>query len=147
MQKDLTSLLEDETIDYFIKICQRHDVSALPIVDNNYFLVGYLSESDIIKAALPDYLSLMQSSAFIPDSHQFYTGLHKILKNPVKDFMEKKPHKVYIEDTALHVADIMIKNQLKFIPVVDKDNKIVGNIRRIDLLSKTVSGELIKENE
>jgi CBS domain-containing protein len=144
MQRDLTSILADESIDYFIKICKRHNVSALPVVDNNYSLVGYLSESGVIKAALPDYLSLMQTSAFIPDSHQFFTGLNRILERPVKDFMEAAPLKVHPEDTVLYVADIMIKNRLKFIPVVNEENRLIGNIQRISLLSNTLNEDFLE---
>lgn len=147
MQRDLTSIMEDESVERFIMVCKRHGLSALPVVNDNFKLVGYLSESGIISASLPGYLSLMESSAFIPDSHQFFTGLNKILHNPVSDFMSDKPFKVNVEDTVLHVADVIIKNKLKIIPVVDNKNRLVGIIRRIGLLSQAARGELIQEND
>jgi len=147
MQRDLIAIMKDESIDRFIIICKRHGLSALPVVDDNFKLVGYLSESGIISASLPGYLSLMESSAFIPDSHQFFTGLNKILYKPVSDFMVDKPFKVNVDDTVLHVADVIIKNKLKIIPVVDDQNRLVGIIRRIGLLSQAARGELIQENE
>ncbi|MDN5341655.1 CBS domain-containing protein [Oceanotoga sp. DSM 15011] len=147
MQRDLTSIMEDENIERFIKICQRHGLSALPVINGDFKLVGYLSESGVISASLPGYLSLMESSAFIPDSHQFFKGLSKILDKPVSDFMSDKPFKVYIDDTVLHVADVIIKNKLKIIPVVDHDDKLVGIIRRIGLLSKAARGEIGEEDE
>jgi len=147
MQRDLTSIMEDETVERFIMICKRHGLSALPVVNDNFELVGYLSESGIISASLPGYLSLMESSAFIPDSHQFFRGLNKILYKPVSEFMVSKPFKVNVNDTVLHVADVIIKNKLKIIPVVDNENRLVGIIRRIGLLNQAARGELIQENE
>lgn len=143
MERDLTAIMSDETVKRFIMICQRHGISALPVIDDDYKLVGYLSESGIISSSLPGYLQLMESSAFIPDSQQFFKGLKNILDKPVSEFMIKNPIKVYIDDTALHVADIMIKNKLKLIPVIDKEERLVGIIRRIDLLSKAAKGENI----
>ncbi|MDY6894406.1 MAG: CBS domain-containing protein [Thermotogota bacterium] len=142
MERDLTSLMEDETVERFIIICKRHNLSALPIVASDFRLVGYLSETGIIDASLPGYLKLMETTSFIPDSHQFFNGLRKILDRPVSDFMIKKPFKVYFDDTVLHVADVIIKNKLKVLPVVDDDERLVGVIRRIGLLSKTLTGEI-----
>jgi len=142
MERDLTSLMEDESVERFIIVCQRHNLSALPIVTGDFRLVGYLSESGIIDASLPGYLKLMETTSFIPDSHQFFTGLRKILDRPVSDFMLKKPFKVYYDDTVLHVADVIIKNKLKVLPVVDESERLVGVIRRIGLLSKTLTGEI-----
>jgi CBS domain-containing protein len=142
MERDLTSLMEDEKVERFITVCRRHNLSALPIVTSDFRLVGYLSESGIIDASLPGYLKLMETTSFIPDSHQFFNGLKKILDRPVSDFMIKKPFKVYFDDTVLHVADVIIKNKLKVLPVVDDNERLVGVIRRIGLLSKTLTGEI-----
>ncbi|PNR99873.1 hypothetical protein X928_06325 [Petrotoga miotherma DSM 10691] len=142
MERDLTSLMEDEKVERFITVCRRHNLSALPIVTSDFRLVGYLSESGIIDASLPGYLKLMETTSFIPDSHKFFNGLKKILDRPVSDFMIKKPFKVYFDDTVLHVADVIIKNKLKVLPVVDDNERLVGVIRRIGLLSRTLSGEI-----
>lgn len=142
MERDLTSLMEDETVENFITVCKRHNLSALPIVSSDFTLVGYLSETGIIDASLPGYLKLMESTSFIPDSQQFFHGLRKILDHPVSEFMIKKPYKVYQNDTVLHVADIIIKNKLKILPVVDNNEKLVGVIRRIDILSKSLDGAI-----
>jgi CBS domain-containing protein len=142
MERDLTSLMEDEKVERFITVCRRHNLSALPIVTSDFRLVGYLSESGIIDASLPGYLKLMETTSFIPDSHQFFNGLKKILDRPVSDFMIKKPFKVYFDDTVLHVADVIIKNKLKVLPVVDDNERLVGVIRRIGLLSRTLTGEI-----
>lgn len=64
------------------------------------------------------------------------------MDRPVSDFMIKKPFKVYFDDTVLHVADVIIKNKLKVLPVVDDNERLVGVIRRIGLLSRTLTGEI-----
>ena len=146
MLRDITSVMEDDTVERFIKICEYHGLSALPVVDFNYRLVGYLSESGIIKAAIPDYLSLMENPAFIPDMFQFLKGLKNILNKPVSEFMIKKPYKVYEDDTLLHLADMIIRHKLKVVPVVNRDEKLIGIVRRIRLLS-VVAKQEIDENE
>ncbi|MBM7559123.1 HPP family protein [Marinitoga litoralis] len=144
MLKDVTSIVEDVTVERFITLCERHGYSALPIVDKDFHLVGLLSESMVIKASIPGYLSLMQSTSFIPDSQQFIKGLKHILHEPVSKIMDKNPTKVYYDDTALYVADVIIKKSLKIVPVVDHNNRLVGIVRRIKLLSLTAKGILEK---
>ncbi|HNV05242.1 MAG TPA: CBS domain-containing protein [Petrotogaceae bacterium] len=142
MDKDLTAIFCQDNIERFLMVCQRSGYSALPVVDENYKLIGYLSESTVIKISLPGYLSMMENSAFIPDSTQFIKGLKKVLDHPVSEFISGKPFKVYVDDTAMHVADLMIRNKLKMIPVVDKTNTLVGKIRRITLLWRSAKGDI-----
>lgn len=142
MLRDVTSLVVNVTIDRFIKLCERQGYSAFPVVDKNFHLVGLISESMVIKASIPGYLSLMQSTSFIPDSQQFIKGLKSILDKPVEEFMEKNPIKLYYDDTALHAADVIIKNSLKIVPVIDYDNRLIGIVRRIKLLSLAAKGIL-----
>jgi len=47
----------------------------------------------------------------------------------VRDVIAARP-----DDTDLHLADLMIRKGLKQIPVLDKERRLVGVVRRIDLL-------------
>jgi CBS domain-containing protein len=38
----------------------------------------------------------------------------------------------------------MIKNRLKFIPVVNEENRLIGNIQRISLLSNTLNEDFLE---
>jgi CBS domain-containing protein len=40
------------------------------------------------------------------------------------------------EDTDLYAADLMLRKGLKQLPVVDREGRLVGVVRRIDLLSR-----------
>ena len=41
-----------------------HSLSGLPVIDENWELVGYLSESDILKPTIPTYLEILAQSSF-----------------------------------------------------------------------------------
>lgn len=55
MDRDLTALFPDTTIAEAVEVLSTHRVSGLPVADQEGHLVGFISEKDIIRAALPGY--------------------------------------------------------------------------------------------
>jgi CBS domain-containing protein len=142
MIRDVSTIFEDETIEDFIIFCLRQNKSGLPVVDEEFRVVGFLSESDIIKSALPSYFSLLQSASFIPDTHQFVIRLGKIKDDQVSQHMVKPPVLIKPDDTVIYAADLLIKNGLKIIPVVDDEGKLMGIIKRIYLIHAATQGKI-----
>ncbi|HCO70122.1 MULTISPECIES: HPP family protein [unclassified Mesotoga] len=142
MIRDVSTIFEDETIEDFIIFCLRQNKSGLPVVDEEFRVVGFLSESDIIKSALPSYFSLLQSASFIPDTHQFVIRLGKIKDDQVSQHMVKPPVLIKPDDTVIYAADLLIKNGLKIIPVVDDEGKLMGIINRIYLIHAATQGKI-----
>ncbi len=137
MDRDLTAVLEECPLSEVIEILARHRLSGLPVVDDEGNLVGYISEIDIVKAALPGYFDYLKSVAFIPDFGQFYSRLKKLAHEPVCKYMVKDVICFNEDDTDFHVALEMIKHKIKRAPVV-KDGKLVGVISRTDILEKVM---------
>jgi CBS domain-containing protein len=142
MIRDVSTIFEDETIEDFIIFCLRQNKSGLPVVDEEFRVVGFLSESDIIKSALPSYFSLLQSASFIPDTHQFVIRLGKIKDDQVSQHMVKPPVLIKPDDTVIYAVDLLIKNGLKIIPVVDDEGKLMGIINRIYLIHAATQGKI-----
>ena len=65
MQKDLTVLLKDDLVIDAIEMFYIHKVIGLPVIEGDWYLIGFISESDILKATLPTYLEAITSSAFL----------------------------------------------------------------------------------
>lgn len=144
MIRDVSSIFEDETIEDFIVSCLRQNKSGLPVVDEEFRVVGFLSENDVIKGALPSYFSLLQSASFIPDTHQFVQRLSKIKDERVSQYMIKPAICLKQDDTVIYAADLLIKNNLKVLPVVDEEHKLVGIVNRIFLIHAATQGKLAR---
>ncbi|MDD2334378.1 MAG: CBS domain-containing protein [Mesotoga sp.] len=142
MIRDVSTIFEDETIEDFIVFCLRQNKSGLPVVDEEFRVVGFLSESDVIKSALPSYFSLLQSASFIPDTHQFVIRLGKIKDDQVSQHMVKPPVLIRPDDTVIYAADLLIKNGLKIMPVVDAEGKLMGVVNRIHLIHAATQGKI-----
>ncbi len=56
--------------------------------------------------------------------------------------MVKPPVLIKPDDTVIYAADLLIKNGLKIIPVVDDEGKLMGIINRIYLIHAATQGKI-----
>ncbi len=140
MDRDLTALSPDTTLSEAIEVLTRHRISGIPVVDLSGRVLGFISEKDIVKAALPGYFDYLQDPSFIPDYGQFQKRLKKIGYDPVSKVMAKDVVSFTEEDSDFYVAITLIRNHLKRAPVV-REGILVGIVNRADLLERLMMEE------
>jgi len=136
VRRDLSSVERDTPISQAIKLLENAGLSSLPVVDEEGRLVGVISERDIIRALVPEYMDMLHSASFLPSLDQLARKLREIGDHPVERYMTKEVVVAKLDDSDLYVADIMLRRGLKQLPVVDEKGRLVGMVRRIDLLSR-----------
>ncbi|MCD5415632.1 CBS domain-containing protein [Candidatus Bipolaricaulota bacterium] len=134
MTKDLVSCEEDVSVRELIFILDSAGIPNIPIVNEDDKVVGYISENDLIKAALPGYFEMLHTTSFIPDMDQIAKKLTKIADDPVDKYMQHDIVVITEDDDDLQAADLIIRKRLKSLPVVDNEGRLVGKVTRIDLL-------------
>jgi CBS domain-containing protein len=134
MTKDLTSCEKDISVRELIFILDSAGIPNIPVVNEEEKVIGYISEKDIIKATLPGYFDMLHTASFIPDLNQISKKLAQIANDPIEKYMQHDTLVVTEEDDDLQAADLIIRKNLKTLPVVDKDGRLVGLVKRIDLL-------------
>lgn len=134
MRRDLTSVELDTPVAHVIYLLHQSGFSSLPVLDEDGRVVGIISERDLIRAALPGYVEMLQSAAFLPSLDRITRKLKEIGGKPVSEFMVRDLVLARPDDNDLYLADLMIRKGLKQIPVVDDGRRLVGVVRRIDLL-------------
>lgn len=130
MHKDLAAIMEEDSILDVVRILYSHNISGIPVVREDWELIGYISETDILKAAVPTYLEVLAQSSFLDNGEIRLVDRFKNLgKKTVKDFMTKSP--VFVDSSAslMTVADLMLRKKIKRLPVVE-NNKLIGIINR-----------------
>jgi len=138
MTKDLTSVDQDIPVRELIFILDSARMPNIPIVDEENRLVGFISEKDLIRAALPGYFEMLHSASFIPDMNQLARKLALIADDPIEKYMHREVLFVTEDDDDLQAADLIIRKNLKNLPVVDEQGHLVGRVKRIDLLKHLV---------
>lgn len=134
MTKDLTSVEKDIPVSELIFILNNAEMPNVPVVDEGGALIGFISEKDVIRAALPGYFEMLHSASFIPDMNQLSSKLSQIADEPIEKYMRPNVLCVTEDDDDLRAADLIIRKGVKNLPVVDAEGRLVGRIRRIDLL-------------
>ena len=69
----------------------------------------------------------------MPNIDQLASGLNRIADDPVKRYMSHKTISLREDADDLQAADLMLRNKLRLLPVVDGDGRLVGIMRRVDL--------------
>lgn len=136
MRRDLTSVELDSTVLHVIYLLHESGLASLPVLDAEGHVVGVISERDLIRAVLPGYVEMLQSVAFLPSLDQMSRKLREIGGCPISEFMVSEVVAARPDDSDLHLADLMIRRGLKQIPVLDGEKRLVGVVRRIDLLHR-----------
>lgn len=93
----------------------EYGVSGAPVVDRLGNIVGFLSEKDCLKVAL--------NAAY-----------NQELGGPVSEFMSRNVVTIDTETSILDVARRFLESPYKRYPVVDENNRLVGQISRSDVL-------------
>jgi acetoin utilization protein AcuB len=117
------NLGEETSVIDAAEIMFKNNIRQLPVIDTQGNLVGIVSDRDI-RDALP--------SKYLPgDLPSEDTGGLIFLK--VKDIMTIDPIVTSPNETVENVAYILQKNKIGGLPVLDKNNNLVGIITEVDI--------------
>lgn len=132
MTKDLTAVSETTTLEEVARILSRGRYAGLPVVDDEQRVIGFISEKDLIESAFPGQLGGAVDMIFIRNWAQTYVRLSQVGERQVKDFMTREPVCVTEGDTDVHLAELMVREKKKIVPVV-REGRLVGIVSRADL--------------
>jgi len=133
MDRDLTAITPETTIADAVEVLSVHRISGVPVLDVDGVIQGFISEKDIVKAALPGYFDLLQDPSFLPDFDQFSKRLRRISLDPIEKYMIRDVVTFDVDDSDFQVAMIMMRENLKRAPVVS-GGAFIGMVSRADLL-------------
>jgi len=123
---------------------ERVGVKGLPVLDEKGRLVGMLSMRDILKAVFPFYLSMMDLGEFTWDG-MVESLAKKVANKKVKEIMSKQVITVPEDAPLMECIDHMLKHNIKRLPVVNKEGKVVGMIYERDVFF-AVTKAMLEEN-
>jgi len=139
MTRDVVTVTPDDAVADAIKLLAEHDVSALPVVDDEGSVVGIISEADLVhrdeigtEKHRPWWLEAVTPASTLADEFAKSHGRR------VAEIMSS--HVVSAsEDTPLgEVATLLEKHRIKRVPIL-RDGKLVGIVSRSNLIQALAS--------
>lgn len=112
MTKRVVTIPTTATVDEVFDLLLRHNVSGLPVVDEENRLVAVVSEADLFR--------LLDT----PTSHA----------TPLSDLWTSDVIAVRPDDTLPDVIDLFQEHQVRRFPVVDAAGKLIGVVSRRDVI-------------
>jgi CBS domain-containing protein len=147
MIKDVISVSPETTIKEVMKTIVDKKIGGLPIVNNEGILKGIITDGDILRAIKPidrhiqDYFNLI---TYIQEQNM-ESRLSELAELPILRIAKTRGIvTVSPEDDMKQVVVILAKHHFKKLPVIDKENKVVGVISRGDVI-RNIQNTIINE--
>ncbi|HOD65768.1 MAG TPA: CBS domain-containing protein [candidate division Zixibacteria bacterium] len=139
MRHDVAKVRPDDTLKDVANEMFRHRLSALAVVDENNRLLGVISDRDLIKAALPDYRTLISNLNYSLDVEPFEELLKREDKIKVSQLYREDFETTTPETRIVEVAAMMIFKDFTRVFVTENDN-LVGILLRKDIVNMIIRG-------
>ncbi len=134
----------DSIKDVAVMICTGN-FSGTPVIDENNQVVGMISEKDILKAMYPsqqDFHEDPNSAKNFDETKDRYT---EVMQKSVNDCMCRNVTAVNTETHILEAASIMLRRIIRRIPVIDRENRLVGIVSQGDIHQAIFKNKLIDQ--
>lgn len=144
MLKNTTSIIPDCLLEEVIEIMAIQRINGITVVNEEQKVIGFISQHDIIKELLPNYLGIINSSSFITEFIQLSKKLKEYANHKAEDFMKKNVITINEDDNEVMAADLLIRNKIHHLPVV-RNGYLVGIVTLRDLLKAMIEEENDKQ--
>lgn len=118
------------------RLLAEHDISGLPVVDEDDKVIGVISETDLIvrQAETPDPYEPERRFRFAGLTRSARRQAAKATARTAGQLMTEPPVTVRADETIVEAARTMARRRVERLPVVDEEGRVVGIVTRRDLL-------------
>ena len=127
MSKPVITIDSSDSMQEAINMLKQKNIHMLPVMRKGR-LTGILTDGDLKRASASDATSL--------DIHEL---IYLVSKIRVKDIMTREVITVPFDYTVEETADLLLKQKISGVPVVDHDQELMGVITQSDLFRVIIS--------
>lgn len=144
MTRDLTAVSPETSVAEAAKTMARQRLTGVPVVDEDNVVVGFISESDIIRSVVPTMTR--GEGLFAPvDFVDVARRMSQVGERTVGDFMSERAITVTTDTDIYELSELMLGKGYKTLPVV-KDGRLEGVVHRSDVSTALMELEETDEN-
>jgi len=135
------SVSKNNNVKVALDLLAEHNISGLPVVDDEGKVAGIISGSDILRYSQQKSVVPKTSSSFwfspyteSDDIAAIRDGFENLHRTAIGQVMTKNVFTVKGDTPVSDVAKLMISRNINRVPVVDDSGKLLGIISRADLV-------------
>lgn len=152
MTTNVISVSKDSDVEAAIDLMVKHNVSGLPVTDEDMQVVGIITETDLVLGSkkidstyyYPSFFPLADSYEEIKKSKAAEKNIEKLLQTKVAEIMTTEVYVVEEEDSIDDVVLTMAEKEVHRVPVVSK-GRLVGVISQRDVIKEYGRNAAIKK--
>jgi CBS domain-containing protein len=130
MTPDPKKVHPETTLDEVARLLLSSTFTGAPVVDQEGRPVGVISQGDLIyKAGMPVRLGLLADS----DRQKVSLVLEKLASKKAAEVMTRPAVTIEQDKLVTDAVNLMLKKQVKRLPVIDAGGKLVGILSRLDI--------------
>ncbi|CAG0927759.1 hypothetical protein TFLX_00598 [Thermoflexales bacterium] len=139
MTTEVKTVKRETSVNAVAQLLGAHDISGVPVVDDDYHVVGIITELDLIvrntRLEMPRFIEVLDWGK-IPLERPGHARerLQHMLGTHAADIMTAKVETIGPEATVEELAELMVKRRFNPVPVVDAAGKLIGIVSRADLV-------------
>jgi CBS domain-containing protein len=139
MTPEVMTVKRDTSVNEVAKLMGKHDISGVPVVDDENHVVGIITELDLIvrntRLEMPRFIEVLDWGK-IPLERPGHAKerLRHMLGAQAADIMTEKVETISPEAPVEELAELMVKRRFNPVPVVDAEGKLIGIVSRADLV-------------
>ena len=127
MHENVVAVGPDDSMQDAIKLLKKHDIRRLPVIEKGK-VVGIVTDRDLKRASASDATTL-----------EIHELLYLISTIKVEEVMTRDPITVPLDYTVEETAEILLKNKISGVPVVDHEGRLRGIITQTDLFRTLIT--------
>jgi CBS domain-containing protein len=139
MTKAVMTVKRDTSVNEVAKLMGAHDISGVPVVDDEQHVVGIITELDLIvrntRLEMPRFIEVLDWGR-IPLERPGHAKerLQHMLGTQAADIMTEEVETIGPETVVEDLAEVMVKHRVNPVPVVDENQRLIGIVSRADLV-------------
>jgi predicted transcriptional regulator len=143
MTRDIITIKPSTGIREIYKIFCEKQIGGMPVVDGENKLLGMVTKTELLNVLIPDYFDMIGDFLFIDD---FGVLEEKLESTPTlslfiaEDLMVRNVIGISENASLMKAPVLMDRYNVKRLPVVDSNNKLVGIITRMDVCKALFDG-------
>ena len=129
----------DTSVNDVAKLLGQRDISGVPVVDDQQHVIGIITELDLIvrntRLEMPRFIEVLDWGRIpLERPSHLRDRLQHMLGTEARDVMTEKVTAVGPDAEVEDLAELMVKQRVNPVPVVDEAGRLIGIVSRADLV-------------